>query len=432
MDHQMRGSVESACFSADGRRLLTVSREQVRVWSSESGRLLAPPFVHDVRVNRAVLDASGSRVVISTYPKRDGTAGSPSTIQFWSLMPDPRPVDTLRLEAEVASGRFVDAAGGMMPLSQAQYRARWEALSAGRQASAVDEADVDLWHLQQAAGGDGFKRRFHADRLAARGGERVSSDPAYLTTRAGVLAEAGRVDAAIADVSTAIGLSPDRRAPLAQRGQLYAERGDLALALADLAEACEVRFTNVDRGVRADDVEAAVLHDGETYRAAARRAVRLLAGQGNGSSPEEAWNALFFAVRACTLAPRAGLEDTEWRVLEDALGQTGRPVSKENVALLRAQVALRRGDRAALRRALRGVEFPPWDQVIVALSGGRQGTRDKPEDRGMRALQGLHSFIDQLQPRGHASRPYAPGWPTDLQIAKLLAGELSALLERGS
>ena len=355
-------------------------------------------------------------------------------------MPDARPVETLRLEAEVASGRLVDAAGGMVPLSQAQYRARWEALSAGRQPSAVGGAEVDLWHLQQAEGGDGFGRRFHADRLAARGGGRVSSDPASLSTRAGVLAEAGRVDAAIADVSTAIGLAPDRRDLLARRGQLYAERGDLALALADLAEAVEVRSTTVDRGVRADDVEAvagvaylaAVLHGGGTYRAAARREVRLLVGEGDGSSPEEAWNALFFAVRACTLAPGAELEDAEWRVLEDALGQGGRPVSKENVALLRAEVALRRGDRAALRRALRGVAFPPWDRVIVALSRCRQGKRSRPEDRGMRALQELHSLIDQLQSPGHRSRPYALGWPTDLQIAKLLAGELSALLERRS
>jgi hypothetical protein len=175
-----------------------------------------------------------------------------------------------------------------------------------------------------------------------------------------------------------------------------------------------------------------VLHDRGTYRAAARRAVRLLAGQGDGSSAEEAWNELFFAVRACTLAPAAGLEDAEWRVLEDALAQGGRPVSKENVALLRAQVALRRGDRAALRRALRGVHFPPWDRVIVALSGGRQGRRGKREDQGTRALQELHSSIEKLQLPGHTSRPYAPGWPTDLQIARLLAGELTVLLERPS
>jgi hypothetical protein len=237
-----------------------------------------------------------------------------------------------------------------------------------------------------------------------------------------------------------IGLAPDRRDLLARRGQLYAERGDLALALADLDEAREVRSTIVDRGVRVDDVKAvagvaylaAVLHDGGTYRAAARRAVRLLASQGDGSSPEEAWNALFFAVRACTLAPGAGAGGCGVacaRRRARARGQAG--VEGERDAAQSGGGAAA-GDRAALRRALRGVDFPPWDRVIVALSGGRQGKRGKPEDRGMRALHELHSLIDQLQSPGHTSRPYALGWPTDLQIAKLLAGELSALLERRS
>jgi WD40 repeat protein len=437
MDHQVRSRVESACFSADGRHLLTVSREQVRVWSAATGRLLAPPFVHDVRVNRAVLDASGSRVVISTYPERSGEAGLPSAIQFWSLVPDARPIETLLLEAEVASTRHIDDAGGLVPLSEAQYRARWEALSASRQSIATDEADVDLWHLQQAAAGDGFGRRFHAGRLAARNGDGVSRDPAYLASRARVLAEAGHIDAAIADLSPAIGLRLDRRPLLAQRGQLHAERGDLSLALADLAEACDISSAAVGRAVRADDIKAvfavaylaAVLHESETYRAAARRAVRLLGRQDNPASREVAWNALFFAVYACTLAPDASLTDTEWRLLDDALRRRGIPHLKDNVGLLTAQIALRRDNHAATARALRGVKLPPWDHLVLALSHARHGRRVKAEELSKRARREMGSLAKELRSTHRESRPYAPGWPTHSQIAELLASELGALLE---
>jgi hypothetical protein len=327
MDHQLRGSVESARFSADGHRLLTVSEEQVRVWSTRTGHLLAPPFVHDVRVNEAVLDASGSRVVISTYPIRDGSAGNPSKLQFWSLAPDTRPLDTLRLEVEVTSARHIDDAGGIVPLSHDQYRSRWEALSTGRRTPATRAADVDLWHQQQAAGGDDFGRHFHADQLAQLVGHRVSSESSYFVSRAGVLAELGRIDAALADLTAAIDLAPDDRIIRSRRGQLYAERGDLALALAELSEAFDVHSTTVRHAVRANDIEAVcavaylatVLHDADTYRATVRRALRLLTDQDDSTSPEDAWNAIFFAVRACTLAPNGGLADADWSALKEAL-----------------------------------------------------------------------------------------------------------------
>lgn len=441
MDHQLRGSVASARFSADGHRLLTVSEEQVRVWSTTTGHLLAPPFFHDVRVNDAVLDASGSRVVISTYPVRDGSAGKPSTIQFWSLAPDSRPLHALRLEVEVASARHIDGVGGMVPLSHDQYRSRWEALSASRRTPATHAADVDLWHQQQAASGDEFGRRFHADQLAQRVGHHVSSDSSHLVSRAGVLAELGRIDAALADLTAAIDLAPGDRIIRSRRGQLYAERGDLALALADLSEASEVHSTTVCHAVRANDVEAVcavaylatVLQNAETYRAAARRTLRLLTDQDASSSPEECWNAIFFAVRVCTLAPNAGLADADWSVLKEALRRRRKPApTKEDVALLAAQIALRRGDAAATQRALSGVEFPPWDQLVLALSNAMHGRHSKASELWERAQEGIRLVNEQQQSPGRDSRPYAPGWPTDLQIADLLANELKALLQRPS
>ena len=181
MDHQARGSVTHGRFSADGSRLVTMSHEQVRVWSGISGQLLAPPFAHDVRVNDAAIDPAGSRVAISTYPRRDGMAGVPSLIHIWSLAPDTRPTDIVRLTAQLASGRRVDDAGGFVPLTHNQFRLAWEALEARRPPGEM-ETTAELWHRQQAASGDAFGRKFHARQVVRH---RRSNGGTPCSTRAG-------------------------------------------------------------------------------------------------------------------------------------------------------------------------------------------------------------------------------------------------------
>jgi len=475
MDHQLRGSIDRGCFSSDGSRLLTISREQVRVWSTRTGHLLAPPFVHDVRVNDALLDASGSRVVISTYPRRDGRAGYPSTIQFWSLEPDTRDVETLQLEAEVASARHIDDAGGLVPLSGDQYRLRCETLSATGSTATLD-ADIDLWHQQQAASGDEFGRRFHAAQLMTRLGRRIAKEPANIelyrerikwlkeagrldlvvddqsrmvqlepgcaghhVNRAGVLVQLGQIDAALADYTTALALAPDDRTIRERRGQLYAERGDLARALADLSEAFAVHSTDRRHPVTTREIRevyalaylAALLHDAVTYRDTVRRTLLLLTAVDDATPAHEAWNSLFFAVRACTLAPDGGLDEAQWTELQDSLKRRGGAATPDDVAILAAAIALRRGDHAAAEEALRGRDdVVPWAHLLIALSSARQGKRGEASALREQVREGIRALADMTLARGKAdSTPFAYGWPTDLRVAELLAAELDASLQ---
>jgi hypothetical protein len=170
------------------------------------------------------------------------------------------------------------------------------------------------------------------------------------------------------------------------------------------------------------------LNEAETYRAASRRAVRLLQAHETPTSREEAWNALYFAIRACTLTTAAGLTEAEWRVLEDGLARRAMPNLKENVALLTALIALRRDRHAAAVRALRGVKLPPWDYLVLALSHARHGRLRKAAELSTLAHQEIAD--QQVHSTSRASPPYAPGWPTHLQIVELLARELRAQLNR--
>lgn len=473
MDHGPRGSVDRGCFSADGSRLLTISHEQVRVWSASTGHLLAPPFVHDVRVNDALLDVSGSRVVISTYPRRDGWAGYPSTIQFFSLAPDMRDVETSRLEAEVASARLIDDAGGLVPLSRDQYQARSAAWSATRSPAALD-ADIDLWHHQQAATGDDFGRSFHVARIVDRIGRRISKAPtqvesyrerivwlrkigkldrvaedlsrmielepgsaSHYENRAAVFEQLGRIDAALADFTAAIALAPDDPSLRRRRGQLHAGRGELALALADLSEAFAVHSIDSPRSATTSDMRdvyalaylAAVLHDAEAYRAAVRRAFLLFTAVEGALPADEAWNSLFLVIRASTLAPRGGLDEGQWTALQDSLARTHGVGSSRDEAFLSAAIAVRRGDWAAADKALQGSDLPPWDQLLLALSAASQGKHAEALALRERASEGVGALAARRgAPTQAESKRFAPGWPTDLALAELLLGEVDALL----
>jgi hypothetical protein len=99
--------------------------------------------------------------------------------------------------------------------------------------------------------------------------------------------------------------------------------------------------------------------------------------------------------------------------------------------LLTAQIALRRDNQAAAGRALRGLKLP-WDHLILASSHARHGRRLKAEELSRRARHEIGEFADRVQSTNRESRPYAPGWPTHLQMAELLACEPRALLERPS
>jgi WD40 repeat protein/Flp pilus assembly protein TadD len=63
----LESPVSYAAFSHDGNRVLTVSENQVRVWSVLTGLPLCPPLKHSERINRAVLSPDGRLVVIASH-----------------------------------------------------------------------------------------------------------------------------------------------------------------------------------------------------------------------------------------------------------------------------------------------------------------------------------------------------------------------------
>ena len=54
------GPVVAACFSPDGRRVVTASRDKtVRIWDVESGKLVSEPLLHKKEIESASLSANG-------------------------------------------------------------------------------------------------------------------------------------------------------------------------------------------------------------------------------------------------------------------------------------------------------------------------------------------------------------------------------------
>jgi WD40 repeat protein len=67
--------VNSAQFSADGKRVVTASSDKTaRVWDAATGKAIGEPMKHDREDNSAQFSADGQRVV---------TASSDQTARVW-------------------------------------------------------------------------------------------------------------------------------------------------------------------------------------------------------------------------------------------------------------------------------------------------------------------------------------------------------------
>jgi WD40 repeat protein len=76
--------VNNAIFSPDGQRVSTASRDKTaRLWEVEGGKLLATFEGHTEAVNSAVFSVDGRRVLTAS---EDGTA------RLWPLLPDDIPI----------------------------------------------------------------------------------------------------------------------------------------------------------------------------------------------------------------------------------------------------------------------------------------------------------------------------------------------------
>jgi WD40 repeat protein len=133
------GQVGRAAFSAGGRRVLTMGTLnpdaspfppgvdlEVRVWEAATGLALTPAFFSSPPhfplgdTPRRWFSDDGSRVLLVRGDR---------SLEVRDLAADPRPVDALREEAEVLSGRRINDAGSVLPLDDDRFQKGWRRLS---------------------------------------------------------------------------------------------------------------------------------------------------------------------------------------------------------------------------------------------------------------------------------------------------------------
>jgi WD40 repeat protein len=110
-------------FSPNGRFVLTSSFDNsVRLWDAVSGELVVQFLQHENLAWTASFSPDGQRVV---------SADGNGTVKVWSLRRDPRPVEDLRLLAQLLSARKIDQnGGGLEPIDTLTLSNAWQVLRA--------------------------------------------------------------------------------------------------------------------------------------------------------------------------------------------------------------------------------------------------------------------------------------------------------------
>jgi WD40 repeat protein/serine/threonine protein kinase len=110
--------VTDAEFSSDGCLVLTASfDDSVRIWNAVTGELVVQFLQHANLVWTASFSHDGRRVV---------SADADGLVKIWSLPRDERPVEDLRLVAQLLSARKVDQnGGGLEPLDTPTLSNAW-------------------------------------------------------------------------------------------------------------------------------------------------------------------------------------------------------------------------------------------------------------------------------------------------------------------
>ncbi len=257
-----------AAFSADGRWLVTVATDGLRVWDATTGEPISPllkrgpeqPIPHGVRLGR------DGRLVLAV-----GIPGDPLGLETRQLRADDRPVGDLLLIAEIVGGQRLADAGETAAFDGAELGKAWQVVqqkyskeftpAAGRAAAwdqrgAAECEHRQLWtgavqHLTrliaQCASADLYARRALAHSELGNG-EAARADYSKALEgnaerwdlwagRAGVDAGLGRWEQAAADYSKAIERKSDRAELWIGRARAEAERGDWTKSAADFAKA---------------------------------------------------------------------------------------------------------------------------------------------------------------------------------------------------
>ena len=112
--------VRHGAFSHDGRWLVTTEKNGVvRLWDVFTGGLLSPPMSHPSWIYSAQFVANGRQLATRS---RNGEGF------LWDLPEDTRPLEDLRLIAQVVSGQHTDGAGNDPAQAPDALRRNWEKL----------------------------------------------------------------------------------------------------------------------------------------------------------------------------------------------------------------------------------------------------------------------------------------------------------------
>jgi WD40 repeat protein/serine/threonine protein kinase len=157
-----RHPLSYACFSRDGRRVLTVTPDGgAQVWDAATGEPVTLPLVPRGSLSAAVFAADNRHVLTLTEDAR---------IQVWDLSPDRRPLADLVLLANLLSSRRVDDSGTSVLFRAG--KADWQNLQSKYPSLfAVPARPGIAWHRHQAEAcenaRDWFAAVFHLNRLIA-------------------------------------------------------------------------------------------------------------------------------------------------------------------------------------------------------------------------------------------------------------------------
>jgi WD40 repeat protein len=111
---QHEGSVRDACFSSDGRRVLTASDDGVaRIWNSQTGSPVTEPMKHGYRLSGARFTEDESRVV--TY-SHDGK------LRAWNIRTGQQLSIPLRHDDRVRSVQFSSDGRNVVTSSRRRHR----------------------------------------------------------------------------------------------------------------------------------------------------------------------------------------------------------------------------------------------------------------------------------------------------------------------
>jgi WD40 repeat protein len=156
-----RRGLNGGSYDGTGRLIATSSVDQtVRLWSAETGELLAAPFRHAATTHSAELTKDGKNLLTSSIEGR---------AQLWDLVMTDWTVNDLKRYAEALSAQSLKPDGQLKTLSAKEIAARISELRTARPRDfEVSPGQLQSWHrrekIDSQRAGNNFAAAFHARR----------------------------------------------------------------------------------------------------------------------------------------------------------------------------------------------------------------------------------------------------------------------------